>query len=273
MKKKVTAAVLTLGLTLSASAGVYAGSNLQEIRASLNSGLSLIVNGTAFTPTDGNGKALAPITYKGTTYLPVRSIGDALDTSVTYDAKNSRVVIGSTAATPPTTTPAPTTPPPKTPSTTTPAPTTPSTTTPAPTTPSTTTPAPTTPSTTTPAPTTPSTTTPAPSTTSQRPQHIPADFPLPADAKIFDLVEGVAGGTGTPSATFRYTTKQDLLSLGNQYKQYFVQKGATSKSEQVSASAFTIVNAGSSFSVTLDGKPGTGNNQGFNVIDVVWSGK
>ncbi|CAM3514696.1 MULTISPECIES: stalk domain-containing protein [Saccharibacillus] len=256
MKKKVTAAVLTLGLTLSASAGVYAGSNLQEIRASLNSGLSLIVNGTAFTPTDGNGKALAPITYKGTTYLPVRSIGDALDTSVTYDAKNSRVVIGSTATTPSTTAPAPTTPPPKTPSTTTPAPTTPSTTTPTPTTPSTTTPAPTT-----------------PSTTSQRPQHIPADFPLPADAKIFDLVEGVAGGTGTPSATFRYTTKQDLLSLGNQYKQYFVQKGATSKSEQVSASAFTIVNAGSSFSVTLDAKPGTGNNQGFNVIDVVWSGK
>ncbi|WP_172253815.1 stalk domain-containing protein [Saccharibacillus deserti] len=223
MKKKITAAVLTLGLTLTASAGVYAGANLQEIRASLNNGLSLVVNGKAYTAKDGNGKTLAPITYNGTTYLPVRSIGEALNTPVTYDAKNSRVVIGGSASG----------------------------------------------GSTGGTPSTPSTG----SSSVQRPQTLPSDFPLPSDAKIFDLVEGVAGGTGTPSATFRYTTKQDLLSLGNTYKQYFVKKGATSKSEEVSASAFSIVDAGGSFSVTLDGKPGTGTSKGYNVVDVVWSGE
>ncbi|CAM4170949.1 stalk domain-containing protein [Saccharibacillus endophyticus] len=226
MKKKLTAVALGAVLTLTASAGVYAGANLQEIRASLNNGLGIVVNGSAYTPKDGNGKTLAPITYKGTTYLPVRSIGEALNTSVTYDAKNSRVVIGggtssgSTGGN--TTTPA-----------------------------------------------TPSTG----SSSVQRPTTIPSDFPLPSDAKVYDLVEGVAGGTGTPSATFKYTTKQDLLSLGNQYKEYFAKKGATSKSEEVSASAISIIDAGGSFAVTVDAKPGTGSNKGLNVVDIVWSGK
>lgn len=97
------------------------------------------------------------------------------------------------------------------------------------------------------------------------------DFPLPADAKIFDLIEGSA--TGKPSATFSYRTKQSLETLGNTYKDYFVQKGATSKSEEVSASAFSIIDAGSTFSVTLDGAPGTGSHQGFNVVQVIWSGE
>lgn len=226
MKKKLTAVALGAVLTLTASAGVYAGANLQEIRASLNNGLGIVVNGSAYTPKDGNGKTLAPITYKGTTYLPVRSIGEALNTSVTYDAKNSRVVIGggtssgSTGGN--TATPA-----------------------------------------------TPSTG----SSSVQRPTTIPSDFPLPSDAKVYDLVEGVAGGTGTPSATFKYTTKQDLLSLGNQYKEYFAKKGATSKSEEVSASAISIIDAGGSFAVTIDAKPGTGSNKGLNVVDIVWSGK
>lgn len=220
MKKKLTATALGLALTLTASAGVYAGANLQEIRASLNNGLGLVVNGSAYTPKDGNGKTLAPITYNGTTYLPVRSIGEALNTSVTYDAKNSRVVIGGSASSG----------------------------------------------------STGEATSPG-SSSVQRPSTLPSDFPLPSDAKIFDLIEGVAGGTGTPSATFSYTTKQDLLSLGNTYKQYFTKKGATSKTEQVSASAFTIIDAGSSFSVTLDAKPGTGSKKGFNVVDVIWSGK
>lgn len=225
MKKKLTAVALGAVLTLTASAGVYAGANLQEIRASLNNGLGIVVNGSAYTPKDGNGKTLAPITYKGTTYLPVRSIGEALNTSVTYDAKNSRVVIGGATSG-------------STGSNTT-------------------------------TPTTPSTG----SSSVQRPTTIPSDFPLPSDAKVYDLVEGVAGGTGTPSATFKYTTKQDLLSLGNQYKEYFAKKGATSKSEEVSASAISIVDAGGSFAVTIDAKPGTGSNKGFNVVDIVWSGK
>ncbi|MDQ0193918.1 hypothetical protein [Paenibacillus wynnii] len=43
---------------------------------------------------DGNGKALTPITYGGLTYLPIRSISDALDIPISYDAANYKVRIG-----------------------------------------------------------------------------------------------------------------------------------------------------------------------------------
>lgn len=222
MKKKLTAVAIGVTLTLTASAGVYAGTNLQQIKASLNNGLGIVVNGSTYTPKDANGKTLAPITYNGTTYLPVRAIGEALNTSVTYDSARSQVVIGSGTSSS----------------------------------------------------TNGNTSTPSTESSSvKRPTAIPSDFPLPSDAKIFDLIEGVASGTGNASATFKYTTKQDLLSLGNTYKEYFAKKGATSKSEEVSASAISIVDTNSSFSVTIDAKPGTGNTQGFNVVDIVWSGK
>lgn len=216
MKKKVTAAAIALGVALTASAGVYAAGNLQEIRASLNYKLGIIVNGQVYTMKDGNGKTLAPITYNGTTYLPVRSISEALNTSVTYDAANSRVVIGGSAS--------------------------------------------------------PGTSSPEPAEVSvQRPKSLPSDFPLPSDAKVFNLIEGSA--TGTPNATFSYLTKQDLETLGNTYKEYFVRKGATAKSEEISAAAFSIIDAGSTFSVTLEAYLGTGSYGGYNIVNVIWSGK
>lgn len=98
MKRKVAATAAALSLTLTVSAGVYAASNLQEIKALLNNKIGIVVNGQAYTPKDGNGKTLAPITYNGITYLPVRSIGEALNTAVTYDASTSRVIIGDAAA-------------------------------------------------------------------------------------------------------------------------------------------------------------------------------
>lgn len=218
MKKKITALAVATALTLTASAGVYAGANLQEIRATLNSGLSLVVNGKAYTPKDANGKTLAPITYNGTTYLPVRSIGEALNTSVNYDAKNSRVVIGGGAA-----------------------------------------------------PSGNTGGTPSGSASTKRPSNLPSDFPLPSDAKLFDVIEG--SNNNKPAVTFSYLTKQNLETLGNQYKAYFAKKGATSKVEDVDASAFTIIDSGSTFSVTITTSAGSGNNQGYTVVDVIWSGK
>ncbi|WP_238652096.1 stalk domain-containing protein [Paenibacillus piscarius] len=223
MKRKVAVTAAALGLTLAVSAGAYAAGGLQQIKAALNNKIGIVVNGQAYTPKDGNGKTLAPITYNGITYLPVRSIGEALNTPVTYDAATSKVIIGGGSAS-----------------------------------------------------------TGAPSGSGgtsagtnaeavKRPKSLPADFPLPADAKIYDLIEGSA--TGKPSATFSYTTKLGLEALGNMYKDYFAQKGATSKSEEVSAAAFQIIDSGSTFAVTVDGAPGTGSRQGFNVIQVIWSGE
>ncbi|SEK86512.1 stalk domain-containing protein [Paenibacillus sp. OK003] len=99
MKNKkwmLTAGVFSMVLT--GSAGVYAGTQLETIKAYLNHGLGIEVNGQKFTPTGDQGKKLVPITYQGSTYLPVRSIADALNTEVTYDSKTNKISIGSTSS-------------------------------------------------------------------------------------------------------------------------------------------------------------------------------
>ncbi|MNE56471.1 hypothetical protein D3C80_1513790 [compost metagenome] len=55
------------------------------------------MDGTPYWLRDGNGKTLRPITYEGLTYLPIRSVADALDVPITYDAVNYKVRIGSGA--------------------------------------------------------------------------------------------------------------------------------------------------------------------------------
>ncbi|WP_052770110.1 stalk domain-containing protein [Paenibacillus sp. IHB B 3415] len=94
MNKKWLIAAVVTGLTVTGSAGVYAGAKLQQIKAYLNHSLGIVVDGTPYWLKDGNGKTLTPITYEGTTYLPIRSIADALDVPITYDAANYKVRIG-----------------------------------------------------------------------------------------------------------------------------------------------------------------------------------
>lgn len=94
MNKKWLIAAVVTGLTVTGSAGVYAGAKLQQIKAYLNHSLGIVVDGTPYWLKDGNGKTLTPITYEGTTYLPIRSIADALDVPITYDAVNYKVRIG-----------------------------------------------------------------------------------------------------------------------------------------------------------------------------------
>jgi hypothetical protein len=94
MKKSILAFAV-VGMTLSGAAGVYAGSKLQKINAYLNNQIGIQVDGKTYAPVDGQGRPLAPITYNGTTYLPVRALGDVLKVSVNYDASQHLVQIGS----------------------------------------------------------------------------------------------------------------------------------------------------------------------------------
>lgn len=92
--KKMIIATMVFGMAVTGSAGVYAGSNLQKISAYLNHSIGFKVNGAAYTPVDSKGKALAPITYNNTTYLPVRALADVLKVPVTFDASSKQVILG-----------------------------------------------------------------------------------------------------------------------------------------------------------------------------------
>ena len=60
------------GMVLTGSAGVYAGTQLETIKAYLNHGLAIEVNGQKFTPTGDQGKKRAH--YVSRQYIPSGSL-------------------------------------------------------------------------------------------------------------------------------------------------------------------------------------------------------
>lgn len=92
MKKTTIIAGMSALMLLSASAGVYAGSNLQEIKAYLNKDIKFEVNKKAVELKSGEQK-LSPITYNNTTYVPLRSAGELLGADIQYDSKSKTIQI------------------------------------------------------------------------------------------------------------------------------------------------------------------------------------
>ena len=93
MGKKTVSLVLVFLLVLGAI-GVYAASSLQEIKATLNSSLTFLVHGAKWQPKDANGNNIIPISYNGTTYVPLRAVAEALNTAVDYDSTTKQITIG-----------------------------------------------------------------------------------------------------------------------------------------------------------------------------------
>ncbi|MFL0372548.1 hypothetical protein [Paenibacillus amylolyticus] len=94
MKKKVVLGLMVGTLTLGIGTGALAATGLEQIKAYLNSKITLKMNDATVTAKDANGKTVLPITYNGTTYLPVRAVGYLLGTEITYDSATSSVLIG-----------------------------------------------------------------------------------------------------------------------------------------------------------------------------------
>lgn len=58
-------------------------------------GIKLMVDGVEVTPKDAAGNAVEPFISNGTTYLPVRAVGNALGKEVEWDGNTKTVYIGS----------------------------------------------------------------------------------------------------------------------------------------------------------------------------------
>ena len=95
MKKKLLISFGgTLLLLVGMAAGALASTQLQEIRAYLNGELKVRFNGEIAVLKDADGNQVLPITYEGTTYLPVRGIANLLDIPVKYDEQAKEVLLG-----------------------------------------------------------------------------------------------------------------------------------------------------------------------------------
>ena len=57
-------------------------------------GIKIVVDGVEVTRKDANGKVVEPFASSGTTYLPVRAIGEALGKEVTWEGSTATVYVG-----------------------------------------------------------------------------------------------------------------------------------------------------------------------------------
>lgn len=86
----VVVALLCVGMVGTAAATV--GSRMLTAEYS---DIKISVNGQQFTPKDANGNIVEPFAVGGTTYLPVRAVGDALGLSVSWDGNTGTVTLDS----------------------------------------------------------------------------------------------------------------------------------------------------------------------------------
>lgn len=94
MKKKFTLLTVALALALGAGIGAVAASNNETISALLNRDISVVYNGVKQSFADANGKTVYPISYNGSTYLPVRAVSGLLDLPIAYDAPTDTITMG-----------------------------------------------------------------------------------------------------------------------------------------------------------------------------------
>ena len=95
MKRKgLRALAITLLIVCVFSVGVFAGDSMEEIKAFLNYGITIEYNDVDQVMTDANGNRVYPITYNGTTYLPVRAVSNMLGVKVEWDGATNHVLLG-----------------------------------------------------------------------------------------------------------------------------------------------------------------------------------
>lgn len=97
MKNKTLTKVVVSAIVLSTLATVSAfAANTKEIKAYLNYDLKIKYDMQEQNLFDAEGNRVYPISYNGTTYLPVRAIGNLFDVNVDWDGDTYSVLLGKT---------------------------------------------------------------------------------------------------------------------------------------------------------------------------------
>ena len=95
MNKKLLVLILCLVFILGISVGAVGAAALsEEITAILDYSVKIKLNGKDFVPTNVDGSPMYPIGYKGSNYLPVRAVANALSIAVDYDSVNKIIYLG-----------------------------------------------------------------------------------------------------------------------------------------------------------------------------------
>lgn len=76
--------------------GAYAADGISLVKAYLNSTIKFTVDGASWTPKDASGNKISPLVYNGSTYLPAKAVGEALNAEVLWNSGSNTVVISTT---------------------------------------------------------------------------------------------------------------------------------------------------------------------------------
>ena len=85
MKKRTLALLLVAVFTVSMLAGIGAAGLITKITAELREDFTIRVDGEKQIFRNADGERVYPILFEGTTYLPVRAIGELMDKTVYWD--------------------------------------------------------------------------------------------------------------------------------------------------------------------------------------------
>ena len=92
---------LAIVLSLIIFAGsIYATNVIQPIQADLRADISIELNGSLLQLKDAAGNAVYPISYNGTTYLPVRAVAENLNLDVQWIGETNTVKLTQKSNTP-----------------------------------------------------------------------------------------------------------------------------------------------------------------------------
>jgi len=97
MKKNVQifmAGFITCLMIFASATTAFAAANGTSVTAMLNGTVKMMLNGSEYTAKDQNGNVLLPITYDNRTYLPVRSLSEALNVPIEYVSSTNTIWIG-----------------------------------------------------------------------------------------------------------------------------------------------------------------------------------
>ena len=93
--KRAGALVLCAALTAGSLAVAAGAAQSSSVTAQLSPNISIVVDGTERTFYNVSGQEVHPITYNGTTYLPIRSIGELMGKNVNWDQSTLTVSLTS----------------------------------------------------------------------------------------------------------------------------------------------------------------------------------
>ncbi|MCD8181005.1 MAG: PepSY domain-containing protein [Firmicutes bacterium] len=96
MKKKTISAIITAAAIFISCSGIAIAQPNETVKATLSPQFTIVVDSVERDFYNADGDEVFPIVYNGTTYLPLRAIGELMDKNVNWDQSTLTITLSGT---------------------------------------------------------------------------------------------------------------------------------------------------------------------------------